>query len=60
MIFTALRRAEKPLSTAEVVTSVLNQTGHGEEARPALKGRVRGSLAYLERDRKAVIKTRTC
>jgi hypothetical protein len=57
MILTALRRSDKALSTAEVVTSVLDQTGYGEEARPALKGRVRGNLQYLERDRKSVVKT---
>lgn len=57
MILTALRRADKPLSTAEVVSSVLDQTGYGEEARPALKGRVRGNLQYLERDRKMVTKS---
>ena len=34
MIFNALRRAEKPLSTADIVTSVINQAGYGEEARP--------------------------
>ena len=56
LILTALRRATGPLSTAEIVTSVITALGHGEEARPALKGRVRGNLAYLERDRKSVVK----
>jgi hypothetical protein len=32
-----------------VVTAVLAAGGHGESARPALAGRVRGNLAYLEK-----------
>lgn len=49
LILSALRQAERPLSTAGIVSSVLASGGHGEDARPALRGRVRGNLAYLER-----------
>jgi hypothetical protein len=46
----ALRKADgKPLSTAEIVTAVMRAGGHGEDARPALRMRVRGNLGYLER-----------
>lgn len=37
------------LSTAEIVTSVLAAGIDGEDARPALRMRVRGNLGYLER-----------
>ncbi len=48
----ALRRAGKPVGTHAVVTAILAAGGHGESARPALAGRVRGNLAYLERSGK--------
>lgn len=50
LILDALRQAGgEALSTAEIVTAVLDAGGHGESARSALAGRVRGNLAYLER-----------
>ena len=49
LIVDALRRAEKPLGTQEVVTALLEAGGYGEAARPSLAPRVRGNLAYLER-----------
>jgi hypothetical protein len=49
MILGALRDAESELSTAEIVSALLVAGGHGEGARRALAGRVRGNLAYLER-----------
>ena len=52
MILDALRRAGRPLSTAEIVTDVLAAGGHGESARPTLGPRVRGNIAYLERRKK--------
>lgn len=46
----AHRKADgKPLSTAEIITAVMKAGGHGEDARPALRMRVRGNLGYLER-----------
>ncbi len=52
LILDALRKAGKPMSTAEIVTAVMAAGGHGEDARPALRARVRGNLAYLERRKK--------
>lgn len=49
LIIDALRRAGKPVGTQAVVTAVLAAGGHGESARAALAGRVRGNLAYQER-----------
>jgi len=49
LILGALRKAEVPLSTAQIATAVLDAGGHGEAARPTVTPRVRGNLAYLER-----------
>jgi hypothetical protein len=49
MILDALRNAEGELGTAEIVTALLEAGGHGDSARRAVGGRVRGNLAYLER-----------
>ncbi len=45
LIFDALRRAGKPLGTHAVVTALLAEGGHGEDARPAMTPRVRGKKA---------------
>lgn len=47
MIVDALRRAGKPLATQDIVSAVMAATGSGEQARAAIKPRVRGNLAYL-------------
>ena len=49
LIVDALRRAGAPLSADNVVSSVLAATGHDESARAALKPRIRGNLAYLQK-----------
>lgn len=50
MIRDALRRADgKPLSTADIVSHLIEAGGHGPDARTALAPRVRGNLAYLRR-----------
>lgn len=49
MILDALRRAGRPQSTHAIVSALLEAGGHGEEARPAMAPRVRGNLAYLEK-----------
>jgi hypothetical protein len=46
LIFDALRRAGEPISTAEVVTAVMEAQGYDEDARSAFAPRVRGNLAY--------------
>jgi hypothetical protein len=48
LILGALREADRPLATAEIVAAVLAAGGHGDGARTALAPRVRGNLAYLE------------
>ena len=52
LIIDALRRAGKPLGTHDVVSALLVAGGYGESARPSLTTRVRGNLAYLERESK--------
>lgn len=52
MILGTLREADQPLSTAQIVTAILVNNGHGESAKRALSGRVRGNLAYLARNGK--------
>jgi hypothetical protein len=49
MILDALRNADGELGTGEIVTALLEAGGHGESARRAVGGRVRGNLAYLEK-----------
>jgi hypothetical protein len=58
MILGALRSAAGELPTAAIVDAVLEAGGHEEAARPAMAGRVRGNLAYLER-RGVVLKSWT-
>jgi hypothetical protein len=57
IVLEVLRRAGEPVTTPAVVTGVLAALGHGETVRPAMRGRVRSCLQYLNRDRKLVIKT---
>ena len=56
MILGALRNAVGEMPTAAIVDAVLEAGGHGEGARRAMAGRVRGNLAYLER-RRVVVKS---
>jgi hypothetical protein len=50
MILSCFREAEgRPLATQEIVSAIVAAGGHGESARRAVGGRVRGNLAYLER-----------
>jgi hypothetical protein len=56
MILDALRRAERPLRTVDVIEAVAAKTGFGQEAANGLKGRVRSNLLYLSKVRGAVIK----
>lgn len=55
-ILDALRKAQKPLATADVVSAVLAATGAGEAARKGMVHRVRASLQYLDRERKLIVK----
>lgn len=49
MIIDTLRQADRPVSTREIVDDALRTGGHGEDARKAIAGRIRGNLAYQER-----------
>jgi hypothetical protein len=55
MIMDALRNADEAIGTHAIVSHVIAADGHGESARRALGGRVRGNLAYLQR-RSVVLK----
>ena len=50
----ALRNAGRPISCHDIVSHLMNAGGYGEESRPAIRSRVRGNLAYLERQGKVV------
>jgi hypothetical protein len=48
----ALRRAGKPIRLNEVVEAVTADLGHDRSAIPALRHRIRASLAHLEKSGK--------
>jgi hypothetical protein len=56
LILNALRKAGKPLSTAEVTAAVVQELGHGPEALRGMTNRVRANLNYLVRERGLVTK----
>jgi len=49
LILGALRRGERPMTTAEVVDSIVAELGYGEDAAAGMRNRVRASLQYLWR-----------
>ena len=49
LILGALRDADRPLGTHEIVDHVVAAGGHRQGARKAMTGRVRGNLQYLLR-----------
>jgi len=56
VILDAMRRADRPMATLEVVDAVVADLGFGEEAAKGMKSRVRSSLLYLWRVRQSVVK----
>jgi hypothetical protein len=56
LIADALRRAEKPLSCADIAAAIVTTKGYGHESIHALTRRVRANLSYLLRN-KRVAKT---
>jgi hypothetical protein len=56
LIADALRRAEKPLGSADIAASIVETKGYGRESIHALTRRVRANLSYLLRG-KPVVKT---
>lgn len=60
LIREALRKAKgKPLHVSQIVTSILEATGHDEMARAGITPRVRGNLGFLWKVCRTVKKTGT-
>jgi hypothetical protein len=55
-VIDALRRGGRPMRLAEIVEAVTADLGHGREAIPALRHRIRASLQYHLREKQAVTK----
>ncbi|MDX7952207.1 hypothetical protein P7D22_13585, partial [Lichenihabitans sp. Uapishka_5] len=51
LILDALRKAGRPLATAEVVDAIVAELGFGEDAAKGLRNRVRANLLYLSKVR---------
>lgn len=56
LILGAMRKADRPMSTAEIVAAVVLELGHGEDAARGMNNRVRANLQYLHRERQSVNK----
>ena len=56
LVLDALRRAEKPLRTQDVVDAIAAEVGFGPDAAHGLKSRVRSNLLYLAKVRGAIVK----
>ncbi len=56
LILDALRGAERPLTTVEVIAAVVVELDYGPDAAAGMKGRVRSSLLYLSKVRGSVVK----
>lgn len=51
-VFDALRSRGEPMATVEIVQAIMEAQGYGPEARTALLGKVRSTLAYQQRQGK--------
>ena len=51
LILDALRKAGRPVTTAEVVEPLVAELGFGEDAAKGLRNRVRANLLYLSKVR---------
>lgn len=49
LILDSLRRAGRPISTADVVSAVITAGHQSEATKPTMTPRVRGNLCYLEK-----------
>ena len=56
LILGVMRKANAPLTTAEIVTGVVAELGHDGAAAAGMRHRVRANLQYLHRDRALVTK----
>ncbi len=56
VILDAMRRADRPMATLEIVDAVVADLNFGEDAAKGMKSRVRSSLLYLWKVRGSVAK----
>ena len=49
LIFDAMRKGARPMSTADVVDGIVAELGYGDDAASGLRNRVRANLRYLEK-----------
>ena len=56
LILDALRNADRPLHTLEVIDAIAAAVDFGPDAANGLKGRVRSNLTYLARVRGSIVK----
>ena len=56
LILDALRKGARPMTTAEVIEAVVAGLGYDGDAAIGMKARVRGSLRYMEKVSRLVIK----
>jgi hypothetical protein len=56
LILGVLRKADKPLSTGEVVAAVVEELGYGPDAAKGILSRINANLIYLSRVRGLVTK----
>ncbi len=56
LILGALRKGERPMTTAEVIEAVVAELGYGADAAAGMSTRIRGSLLYLWKVRGLVVK----
>ena len=54
LILDALRKEGRPVTTAEVVATIVTELGFGEDAARGLRNRVRANLRYLEKGDRAL------
>jgi hypothetical protein len=56
LVLDALRRAGKPMTTAEVIDAVVVSVGYGPDAAKGMRNRVRANLAYLAKISGRIVK----
>jgi len=49
LILDAMRKGERPMTTGEIVASIVADLGYGADAAKGMTNRVRANLAYLAR-----------
>jgi hypothetical protein len=54
LILDAMRKGERPMTTGEIVASIVAELGYGPDAAKGMTNRVRANLAYLARAERVV------